>query len=42
MNSQKGNVLTAGSFMRMPPTTNHFAWVREEPIIPINGIGPGR
>lgn len=36
----KGKVLPAGSFMLMPPTTNHFAWVKEETIIQINGIGP--
>jgi quercetin dioxygenase-like cupin family protein len=38
--SSKGKVLPAGSFMLMPPKTNHFAWVKEETIIQINGIGP--
>jgi hypothetical protein len=33
-------VLPAGSFMLMPPGTNHFAWVKEETIIQINGTGP--
>jgi hypothetical protein len=32
----------AVSFMRTPPKTNHFTWVRDEPIIPIKGIGPDR
>ena len=26
--------------MRTPPKTNHFTWVRDEPIIPINELGP--
>ena len=40
LDSVKGKVLAAGSFMLMPPKTNHFAWVKEETIIQINGIGP--
>ena len=36
----KGKTMPAGSFMLMPPKTNHFAWVKEETIIQINGIGP--
>lgn len=36
----KGKTLPAGSFMLMPPETKHFAWVKEETIIQINGVGP--
>ena len=35
-----GKMLPAGSFMLMPPKTKHFAWVKEETIIQINGVGP--
>jgi quercetin dioxygenase-like cupin family protein len=40
LDSLKGKVLPAGSFMLMPPKTNHFAWVKEETIIQITGTGP--
>jgi anti-sigma factor ChrR (cupin superfamily) len=35
-----GKMLPAGGFMLMPPKTKHFAWVKEETIIQINGVGP--
>ena len=32
--------LPAGGFMLMPPKAKHYAWVKEETIIQINGVGP--
>lgn len=26
--------------MIMPPKTNHFAWNKEEVVVPLNGMGP--
>ncbi|MEW6325435.1 MAG: cupin domain-containing protein [Nitrospirota bacterium] len=36
----KGKVMPAGTFMLMPPKTNHFAWATGETVIQINGTGP--
>jgi hypothetical protein len=35
-----GHALTAGGFMAMPPETPHYAWVEEETVIQLHGIGP--
>ncbi len=32
--------LSAGSFSLMPAKVHHFAWVKEETIIQVHGIGP--
>lgn len=36
----KGKELPAGSFSMIPAKTNHFAWVKEETVIQVHGIGP--
>ncbi len=36
----KGNKLPAGSFLFMPPKTNHFAWSEEGCVIQVHAIGP--
>lgn len=38
----KTKELPAGSFSMMPAKTNHFAWVKEETVIQVHGIGPWR
>ena len=32
--------LPAGSYAMMPAKTNHFAWVTEETIVQLHGVGP--
>ncbi len=36
----EGRELPAGSFSMIPAKTNHFAWVKEETVIQVHGIGP--
>src|SRR5712692_7333663 len=36
----KAKELPAGSFSMMPAKTHHFAWVKEETVIQVHGIGP--
>lgn len=36
----KTKELPAGSFSLMPARVHHFAWVREETVIQVHGIGP--
>ena len=36
----KGKKLPAGSFAVMPTKTNHFAFVKEETVIQLHGMGP--
>lgn len=36
----KGKALPAGSFFVMEPKTPHFAWVDEEVVVQLHGMGP--
>jgi quercetin dioxygenase-like cupin family protein len=36
----KAKKLPAGSFMMIPKGTHHFAFVKEETVVQLNGIGP--
>ncbi len=36
----KGKVLSAGSFARIPAKTSHYLWASEDTVLQIHGIGP--
>lgn len=41
LDKNRGDSLPVGSFVVIPPNTNHFAWTtEEETIIQIHGVGP--
>ena len=40
LDPSKTRPLSAGSVAIMQPKTNHFAWVKEETIIQVHGVGP--
>jgi hypothetical protein len=37
---EKAKVLPAGSFGLVPAQTPHFAWMKEETVLHVYGIGP--
>jgi len=38
--ASKAKALKAGSFMKIPPKTAHFAFVKEETVVQLNSMGP--
>jgi anti-sigma factor ChrR (cupin superfamily) len=40
LDTGKTKPLLAGSIAIMQPKTNHFAWIKEETIVQVHGIGP--
>jgi len=37
----KGQAVKAGGFVQAPKGVQHFAWVTEETVIQLHGVGPG-
>ncbi len=40
LDAAKTKPLASGSVAIMQPTTNHFAWTKEETIVQVHGVGP--
>lgn len=38
--TNKGQILTAGSFVMIPAKIPHYEWTKEETILQVSGIGP--
>lgn len=40
LDTMKGITLPPGSFMVLPPKTNHYAWAEEDCVIQLHGVSP--
>jgi hypothetical protein len=40
LDTSMAKALPAGGFMSMPARTNHYAWVTQETILQVHGMGP--
>ena len=40
LDEAKGETVKAGGFIRQPKDTNHYAWVTEDTVIQLHGMGP--
>ena len=40
LDKAKTTALSTGSFVIMPPNTNHFLWTAEEATVQVHGVGP--